>query len=124
MMKVWVGPDGRTVATVGIEQALDYQLEAASSSADLSWSLASTAEWRGGYIIYNQQLGRYPHLSSTDELSALISCMDTACCGGEVAAANGGRVPKSGLGAAAADLVASINGTELDGAQWAGPGRG
>ena len=55
-MKVWVGPDGRTVATVGIEQALDYQLEAASSSADLSWRLASTAEWRGGY---NQQLGRY-----------------------------------------------------------------
>ena len=49
MMKVWVGPDGRTVATVGIEQALDYQLEAASSSADLSWRLASTAEWRGGY---------------------------------------------------------------------------
>ena len=120
-MKVWVGPDGRTVATVGIEQALDYQLEAASSSADLSWRLASTAEWRGGY---NQQLGRYPHLSSSDELSALVSCMDTACCGGEVAAANGGRVPKSGLGAAAADLVASINGTELDTAQWAGPGRG
>ena len=59
-----------------------------------------------------------------DELSDLISCMDTACCGGEVAAANGGRVPKSGLGAAAADLVASINGTELDTAQWAGPGRG
>ena len=55
-MKVWVGPDGRTVATVGIEQALDYQLEAASSSADLSWRLASTAEWRGGY---NQQLSRY-----------------------------------------------------------------
>ena len=50
--------------------------------------------------------------------------MDTACCGGEVAAANGGRVPKSGLGAATADLVASINGTELDTAQWAGPGRG
>ena len=50
--------------------------------------------------------------------------MDTACCGGEVASANGGRVPKSGLGAATADLVASINGTELDSAQWAGPGRG
>ena len=62
IMKVWVGPDGRTVATVGIEQALDYQLEAASSSADLSWRLASTAEWRGGY---NQQLSRYRHLSSS-----------------------------------------------------------
>ena len=120
-MKVWVGPEGRTVATVGIEQALDYQLEAASSSAELSWSLASTAEWRGGY---NQLLCRYRHLSSTDELSDLVSCMDTACCGGEVAAANGGRVPKSGLGAATADLVASINGTELDSAQWAGQGRG
>ena len=58
-MKVWVGPDGRTVATVGIEHALDYQLEAASSSADLSWRLASTAEWRGGYIIYNQQLKKF-----------------------------------------------------------------
>ena len=58
ILKVRVGPDGRTVATVGIEQALDYQLEAASSSADLSWSLASTAEWRGGYNLhgYNQQL--------------------------------------------------------------------
>ena len=72
-------------------------------------------------ITNNQQLGRYRHLSSTDELSDLVSCMDTACCGGEVAAANGGRVPKSGLGA---DLVASINGTELDSVQWAGQGRG
>jgi len=97
----WVGPDmlGRTVASIGVDNALQYQMEAASSSPDLVWSLNSDSSWK-------------------QELHDLVSCIDTRCCNGQVAVANGGHVPKSVLKSFLGSGVVSINGTDLNSVKW------
>ena len=99
----WVGPDtlGRTVASIGVDNALQYQMEAASSSPDLVWKLDSDSTWK-------------------QELHDLVACVDTSCCNGQVAVANGGHVPKSGLKSSPGSGVMTINGTDLNSAQWIG----
>jgi len=74
----WIGPDGgtgRTVATIGVDRAVDLQLAAAASSPDLSWKIGSTQDWH-------------------NKLHEILTCIDTKCCGGAVAAGPGG-IPKS-----------------------------
>ena len=97
----WVGPDslGRTVAAIGVDSALDYQLEGVSSRADLAWNLESDAAWR-------------------QELRDLVTCMDTACCNSEMAATSG--VPKMFLPGAkkSSDGVNTIQGTDPFTATW------
>ena len=96
----WVGPNtlGRTVAAIGVDSALGYQLEGASSRPDLAWSLESDAAWRS-------------------ELRALVTCMDTACCNSEMAATSG--VPKMFLpGAKKSTGVNTIQGTDPFKATW------
>ena len=97
----WVGPDmlGRTVASIGVDNALQYQMEAASSSPDLVRSLNSDSSWK-------------------QELHDLVSCIDTRCCNGQVAVANGGHVPKSVLKSFLGSGVVSINGTDLNSVKW------
>ena len=90
---MWVGPDslGRNVAAIGVDAALQHQLEAVSSRSDLAWRLGSDATWR-------------------QELSDLVTCLDTACCNSDIKNTGGG-VPKSGpsLGQGASII---INGTD------------
>ena len=89
-----MGPDtlGRTVAAIGVDSALDYQLEGVSSRKDLAWSLESDAAWR-------------------QELTDLVTCMDTECCNSAMAATSG--VPKLFLpGAKKSTGVNTIVGTD------------
>merc|ERR1712013_106913 len=73
----WAGPGGfgRTVAAIGVDNALLGQLSAASTRPDLSWKIGSTQDWH-------------------DSLHSLLTCMDTKCCDGSVSKATG--IPKSG----------------------------
>merc|ERR1711892_634857 len=73
----WAGPGGfgRTVAAIGVDNALLGQLSAASTRPDLSWKIGSTQDWH-------------------DSLHSLLTCMDTKCCAGAIAQSPG--IPKSG----------------------------
>jgi len=74
---VWNGPDGgygRTVAAIGVDNAVTSQLQAASTSPDLSWKIGSTQDWH-------------------NELHSLLTCIDAGCCDGKIAAEVG--IPKS-----------------------------
>jgi len=97
----WVGPDslGRTVAAIGVDSALDYQLEGVSSREDLAWRLKSDATWR-------------------QELSGLVTCMDKECCSSAMASSSPG-VPKMFLpGAKKSSDVNTIQGTDPYTAEW------
>jgi len=93
----WVGPGGfgRTVAAIGVDNALMGQLSAAATRPDLSWKVGSTQDWH-------------------DSLHSLLTCMDTACCGGSVAQSPG--IPKSVKSLA---KLITFNGTEPG--QFVGP---
>jgi len=94
----WEGPDayGRTVASIGIDQAQQYQQEALSSRNDLVWMLESDDSWR-------------------QELRDLVTCLDTSCCNGAITSSGGG-VPKTYTQTA----VVGINGTDIGSVEWLG----
>jgi len=74
----WVGPGGydRTVAAIGVDNALLGQLQGASTRPDLSWKIGSTQDWH-------------------ENLHSLLTCIDTKCCGGSVSSVSG--IPKSSV---------------------------
>jgi len=84
----WVGPGGfgRTVATIGVDNAVSKQLSDAATRPDLSWKIGSTQDWH-------------------DALHSLLTCMDTACCAGGISQAT--AIPKSGI----PSKLITINGT-------------
>jgi hypothetical protein len=74
---VWNGPDGgygRTVAAIGVDNAVEGQLQEASTSADLAWKIGSTQDWH-------------------NELHSLLTCIDNGCCEGSIGKTVG--IPKS-----------------------------
>ena len=81
------------MAAIGVDSALEYQLESASSRAELAWKIGSDEEWR-------------------TELTSLLTCVDTQCCNSALASLPYG-IPKTMSGA---DLT--INGTDPNSAQW------
>jgi len=92
----WVGPSGygRTVATIGVDNAMLDQMKQTSTRPDLCWKVGSTQDWH-------------------DSLHSLLSCMDTACCNGDIAKTTG--IPKSGV-----KRLVTFNGT-LSPGQFVGP---
>ena len=84
------------MATIGVDAALQYQLESAASRPDLAWRLSSESSWRS-------------------ELTSLVTCADTQCCNGHLAASHAG-IPKTGP-LVDAGLV-TINGTDPLTAEW------
>jgi len=89
----WVGPGGfgRTVAAIGVDNALLGQLSAASTRPDLSWKIGSTQDWH-------------------DSLHSLLTCMDAKCCDGSVSKTTG--IPKSGKSSIAKLEIMYGKGTE------------
>ena len=82
------------MAAIGIDSALEYQLQSASSRADLAWKIGSDPAWQ-------------------EELTGLVTCVDTQCCNSALASSPAG-IPKTMQ--TAADLT--INGTDPASAQW------
>ena len=81
------------MSAIGVDSALEYQLQSVSSREELAWKIGSDKEWQ-------------------EELTSLLTCVDTQCCNSALASLPYG-IPKTMAGA---DLT--INGTDPASAQW------